>query len=319
MGACRAGLLGVPAIRSRGAALSSAILYLAIVAIWAVVLVPRWLRLRSAPARQTTTELFEDAADAEATEEATEAAGTELTNASGTRRAPIEWEDLPPPSYELFDTVDSGPAGPVADGRAGEGPAGRAGEGPAGRAGEGSVAGRAGGAAADEHEEPVPEPAPASRAAPVLTAAERRARVLRARRRMLVTVVSIAVAATVLAVMHLAPFWVVIPPVLMLAGFFVLLREAARSDALRARHQMSARTRSSAVAGHEEDTPAEAPAAPAASAAAASTAAGPRSGGHGEASGQFGETGAQVIDISQRLGDQLYDQYTDAAERAVGD
>jgi hypothetical protein len=28
---------------------------------------------------------------------------------------------------------------------------------------------------------------------------------------------------------------------------------------------------------------------------------------------------AQVIDISARRGDQLYDQYADAAERAVGD
>src|SRR6516164_7497223 len=36
-------------IDTRGSALSSAILYLAIVAIWAVVLVPRWLRPRSAP------------------------------------------------------------------------------------------------------------------------------------------------------------------------------------------------------------------------------------------------------------------------------
>src|SRR6516164_1035021 len=35
-------------IDTRGSALSSAILYLAIVAIWAVVLVPRWLHPRSA-------------------------------------------------------------------------------------------------------------------------------------------------------------------------------------------------------------------------------------------------------------------------------
>ena len=29
--------------------------------------------------------------------------------------------------------------------------------------------------------------------------------------------------------------------------------------------------------------------------------------------------GAEVIDISARVNDQVYDQYTDAAERAVGD
>ena len=31
------------------------------------------------------------------------------------------------------------------------------------------------------------------------------------------------------------------------------------------------------------------------------------------------EHGAQIIDISARLGDQLYDQYADATIRAVGD
>jgi hypothetical protein len=298
MGACRAGLLGVPATRSRGAALSSAILYLAIVAIWAVVLVPRWLRLRSAPDRQTSAELFEDAADAEPTE--TESAG----------RAPIEWEDSPPPSYELFDTgADaSGPAGPVAD-RPGEDEAAE----PVATEERAPVAG--GGAVAGDGTRPAAAPTPA----------ERRARVLRARRRMLLTVVSLAVAAAVLAATRLAPVWVVIPPAFMLAGFLVLLREAAHSDALRAQHQMSARSGSSAVAGHQEQAPAV-PTAPAATAEDEPGDAGTggfgdaRPGGSGEArTGGTGEATAQVIDISQRLGDQLYDQYTDAAERAVGD
>ena len=30
-------------------------------------------------------------------------------------------------------------------------------------------------------------------------------------------------------------------------------------------------------------------------------------------------SGAEVIDISGRITDQVYDQYSDAAERAVGD
>lgn len=274
MGACWAGLLGMPALRSWGTAVSSAILYLAIVAIWAVVLVPRWLRLRSAPVRQEPAEIFEDVADAEAGDTA------------GTSRAPIEWEDSPPPSYELFDTPEaagsSGPADPV------------------------ETADSPGEDVAAEHEEPVAAP----------SAAERRARILRARRRMLVAVVALTAAATVLAVVHLAPIWVVIPPVLMLAGFLVLLREAAHTDAQRARQQMLAGAGSSAVAG-QEDSPAEAPAAPAATAPAAALPA-----EHAPAepqTGQFGEASAQVIDISRRLGDQLYDQYTDAAERAVGD
>jgi hypothetical protein len=269
----------MPALRSRGTAVSSAILYLAIVAIWAVVLVPRWLRLRSAPARQEPAELFEDEAGAEADE------------TTGTSRTPIEWEDSPPPSYELFDTPEaagsSGPAEPV------------------------ETADSPGEDAAAVDEEPVPAAAP--------TAAERRARVLRARRRMLVAVVSLTAAATVLTAVHLAPVWVVIPPVLMLAGFLVLLREAAHSDAQRARHQTLARSGSSAVAGQEEDSPAE-PTGPAAPAATAPAAAFPAEAEPAEPrTGEFGEASAQVIDISRRLGDQLYDQYTDAAERAVGD
>jgi hypothetical protein len=129
---------------------------------------------------------------------------------------------------------------------------------------------------------------------------------------MLMTVVSLAAAATVLAAVHLAPVWIVIPPALMLAGFLVLLREAAHTDALREWQQPLARGRSSAEAGQEEDGPVETPAAPAATAAPAEDAPEPQT-------GQFGEATAQVIDISQRFGDQLYDQYTDAAERAVGD
>src|SRR5215472_15215963 len=65
-------------IDPRGSALSSAILYLAIVGIWAVVLVPRWLRPRSAqpqPAEQQFTEqpaepLAAPPADAQRDEEA---------------------------------------------------------------------------------------------------------------------------------------------------------------------------------------------------------------------------------------------------------
>src|SRR5437763_13168444 len=52
MGACHAGWFGLRAMRPWGGALSSAILYVAIVAIWAVVLVPRWLRLRTLPPPQ---------------------------------------------------------------------------------------------------------------------------------------------------------------------------------------------------------------------------------------------------------------------------
>jgi hypothetical protein len=145
-------------------------------------------------------------------------------------------------------------------------------------------------------------PAPARELSPD----ERRARVLRARRRMLTAVVLITAAGAATALLGVAPGWVIIPPVLMLAGSLVLLRDAAHSDAERA-HRLAAQAHSSAEAdGETDDAEREA-----AAAAAPASAEAP--------GGEFGEATAQVIDISARLADQLYDQYADAAERAVGD
>ena len=61
-------------------------------------------------------------------------------------------------------------------------------------------------------------------------AAERRANILKARRRMLGTLVALTLVAFVIAVAHVAAIWVVVPPAVMLGGFVLLLREAARSD-----------------------------------------------------------------------------------------
>jgi hypothetical protein len=121
---------------------------------------------------------------------------------------------------------------------------------------------------------------------------------------MLTWVALITAAAAATALVGVAPVWVIIPPILMLAGFLVLLREAAHSDAERA-HRLAAQAHSSAEADGETDGAAWEAAAAAASADVPG--------------GEFGEATAQVIDISARLADQLYDQYADAAERAVGD
>src|SRR5215467_4458281 len=209
-------------------ALSSAILYLAIVAIWAIVLVPRWLR---------------------------------PPQASGTLES------------NLAEPVDAGPIEDLAE--------------------------------AEEDadgEKGLPDPgaqaAAGARARP--PAAERQARILQARRRMLVTLTVLTAGAVGIAVTRLAASWVVIPPAVMLAGFVLLLREAARTDAGRVRvaarrHGRGAGAGAAAVGGpgHQQ--------------------AGPPDGA------QPGVPGAQVIDISPRVGDQLYDQYADAEVRAVGD
>jgi len=222
--------------------LSSAILYLAIVAIWAVVLVPRWLRppqasgtLESNLAEPVAASPLEDMAEAEQ-----DAAGG---------------ENLPAPGVE------------------------------------GANGGR-------------PRPA----------AAGRRERILQARRRMLVTLTVITAGSVVVAVAHLAAIWVVIPPTVMLAGFVLLLHKAARIDterawaaARRAAQGTDAGTAAAGEPGRQQAGPADG--AQAGVAAAQLAAPSPRA----------GLPSAQVIDISGRIGDQLYDQYADAEVRAVGD
>jgi hypothetical protein len=212
--------------------LSSAILYLAIIAIWAIVLVPRWLR---------------------------------PPQASGTLESNLAEPVAASPLEDLAETeedadVEESPHAPVAQGDGGE---------------------------------------PARPAA-----AGRRKRTLQARRRMLVALTVITAGSVAIAVLHLAAVWVVIPPAVMLAGFVLLLHEAARIDTERAwaaarrpARETDAGTAVAAEPGHrptDSDQP-------------------------GVTSPQAGVPSAQIIDISGRIGDQLYDQYADAEVRAVGD
>jgi hypothetical protein len=140
--------------------MSSAILYLAIIAIWAGVLIPRWLKRDSARSAAAATVL----------------------------------ESAPPADAAPADAVptdgDADPATvPAAEGR------------------------RAG-----------PPATPASRE-------ESRARVLKARRRLLWMLLSLTAGGGVLALTGLAAWWVITPPIVMLAGYLLLLREAAKADA----------------------------------------------------------------------------------------
>jgi len=215
IGACRAGQFCAPWTGTWGVALSSAILYLAIVGIWAVVLVPRWLR---------------------------------PPHASGTLES------------NLAEPVEAGLHEDLADPEEDEG---------------------------GEEGSPVPGGAADWAGSP---AAERRERILQARRRTLTTLSVLTAGAVAIAATHLAAAWVVIPPAVMLAGFVLLLREAAQIDAERARaaSRRAAEYRRQQRAGQA-------------------------------ARAQAGPPTAKIIDISVRVGDQLYDQYADAEIRAVGD
>jgi hypothetical protein len=208
--------------------LSSAILYLAIVGIWALVLVPRWLR----PSRSSGTLESNLAEPIYATPQEDVAEATEDEDRE---------EDIP---RDRGDQSHTGPSAP-----------------------------------------------------------DQRARVLRARRRMLVTLIVLTAGAGAVVAVHRAASWVIIPPALMLAGFVLLLRAAARIDTQRVR---AAASRPGRAAGGRVQ-------AGAGKASRDEQETGPAD------HGQPAAPGAKIIDISARVGDQLYDQYADAGVRAVGD
>jgi hypothetical protein len=106
---------------------------------------------------------------------------------------------------------------------------------------------------------------------------------------------ALAIGAGVLAVTELAAWWVVLPPAVMLIGYVALLREASRADAER---------RWAAV----EQTRAARPAAPVAPVVPVVPVPVP-----------VPAPDAEIIDITARVNDDLYDQVADAKLRAVGD
>ena len=139
--------------------------------------------------------------------------------------------------------------------------------------------------------------------------AERRARLMRGRRRMLWLLLVLTVAGVGLTYLKLASWWIVVPPVALLGGYLLLLREAAQADAeARERRELAQAAAPPLSADPATPAPATAPATEAATATGATR-------------GAPHETGprAEIIDLSERVGDQLYDQYADAKLRAVGD
>jgi hypothetical protein len=221
--------------------LSSAILYLAIVAIWAGVLIPRWLKRDTTQAAKSSAELTGG--------QPADAGHDAATNGAGGKMAESDAD-----------------AGPVAADN---------------------------GVLDDVHDYEAPDQHEAD-------PGESRARILSARRRMLLILCTLTVAALGITMLGLAAWWVTVPPILMLGGYVMLLREASRADAERvlmreAAWQDEQDRRVAREAEAEEARKAEA----AREAAAAAS--------------------ARIINISERVRDELYDQYADKGRRAVGD
>jgi hypothetical protein len=280
---------------------SSAILYLAIVVIWACLLVPRWVR-------RPHTAFFsgQDAAsrrDSGLSDSADGADGAAGTGLGG--------------PGDVGDADGERMTGDSADAPAGGRPGVLRSVGLTGT--RRPVTGRTG----DDQPEPdtaplpvitVPRPAqPGTAAEPANPAAAAsappggapglggqsrpgrpahppisRGKIVQARRRLLTTLVLLATAAVSCTALKLTSWWVCVPPAGMLGLYLLLLRETAVADAEQARWRAEqahaarqrARARSRLARAPLPD--------------------------------------AEIIDISARLGDQLYDQYADAEDRAVG-
>ncbi|HEV2244886.1 MAG TPA: hypothetical protein VGR98_27880 [Streptosporangiaceae bacterium] len=282
--------------------MSSAILYLAIVAIWACVLVPRWLRRphdaapeSQAPAGNTEAVFYAEAPDhgdygTEAefgTGQAVYAdpglADSEAQAGTGEYSGSSAWSD----SRAWSDSQAWPGAQARPDSQAWPGAQARSGF----AAPEGS--GLRPGAARANRYGPARPPAPGSG----------RARVLQARRRMLTVLVALAAAAMACGVTGLTTWWTAVPPVGMLLAYMLLLREAARADAEAVRHaEAYARYARAQAARAAYERAREA---------------------HVQArAASLPQPAAEIIDISHRTAeaaDQLYDQYADANVRAVGD
>ncbi len=130
-----------------------------------------------------------------------------------------------------------------------------------------------------------------------------RQQMMRARRRMLTILTGLTLITGLFVVSGLVQWWICVPPVGMLVLYVLLLREIAMADAELAakRRAWEARQAHAETAPVHPDTTWQ------------------RS--HQAWVAEVAEPTAEIIDISSRVADQdqLYDQYADAAVRAVGD
>ena len=290
--------------------MSSAILYLAIVAIWACVLVPRWLRRphEQSSDQETVFESY-DSSEVEVADTGDPTEGDPYAEAPDfatlreqgavTHGDPVAWEDPPVPDWadgpaeatysvtatysaEVTYSTDATTDEAAQDTYYDYDGAPHAGHVPH----PGHVSH---GAPADGWQQPY-VPAAATGPSP---------HVVQARRRTLTMVLLITVAVMGSAFIGLTPWWTAVPPFLMLGAYLLLLREAARADAEHAHRWAEAEAFRAArrdELARERARQAEVVTPP--------------------------EPTAQIITLTtptSRDDDQLYDQYADAEIRAVGD
>ena len=268
--------------------MSSAILYLAIIAIWAGFLVPAWVRRPHAQpedlAPESELSFAEGGLDAESSEYAAEFPDdADVTVRTGVQFEPGEYAqdeyeyyeveyreeeyvaasyESPDASYEEYAPGPGEPEQPVQDG-----------------AGPG-----------DDYYAPQAE-----------RPSQSREQMLHARRRMLGILAGMTFVTMAFTALGLVSWWICIPPAGLLVLYVMLLREIAQADTELARKRSAWEQARMAAFERHQQALAERDAY--------------------EASLAQPEPDAEIIDISGRVSDadELYDQYADAAVRAVGD
>jgi hypothetical protein len=237
---------------------SSAILYLAIITIWAGFLVPAWLRRPHAGHEHSSADVARSAHEPAAAEYPAQYVTETESDVEVSVQADFHVEVT---QHE-----------------------------------HAAASGDAAAYAADYAASPAPYEAAGSDGASA-SQPRRRAQMLRARRRMLTILVAMTLVTGGLVYLGLVKWWICVPPAGMLVLYVLLLREVAMADAELSRKR-AAWERAEARA-YDRYLRAEA---------------------EREAyDASLAHSGAQIIDISGRVSDELYDQYADAAVRAVGD
>lgn len=265
--------------------MSSAILYLAIIAIWAGFLVPAWVRR---PHTRSESDSPESELSYASGGEGSAEAGAEAGDAADDHAAVGEPEFVEGEYsyYEVEYLEEEYVAAEYSDeyayavGSVGEQPAGVAGLGDPGD-----------GYGPDGYGPEAPLPS------------QTRQQMLHARRRMLGILAAMTLVTMGFTALHLVAWWICIPPAGLLVLYVLLLREIAMADAELARKRSAWEHARAAAARQHMDAVAE------------------REAYEASLPKPAPEPQAEIIDISGRVADadQLYDQYADAAARAVGD
>lgn len=287
--------------------MSSAILLVAIVAIWACALVPKWVR-RSQDAGSEARLPADD--DMSGQEDGYHAEAGYPEGAAYETAGAYEPADPYEDAYEDEDSYEDAYEDEAAYGDE----AAYADEAVSGSNDEAEPSRRAG-LTAHAHVDPGGHAGPGmlvGHVAPddAYQAAQEtpdRERVLRTRRTMLIALILLFAATLGAAVLSIAHWWLVLPSASMLLGYLMLLRAAVRADAENAARRAASRARAAAFAAR--------------SARAAATA---QERARAAAVASAPQPTAEVISIGDLTAqasdpDEPYDQYTDATARAIGD